>query len=188
MLVSGAWDTGIWEANLPGIITGVLSGLCYALYSLMGRTASQRGLNPWTTLFYTFGFAGAFLLLVNLLPGGPLPGTAAQALDLLWLGDAWVGWLVLLLLAAVPTVLGFGLYNTSLTYLPSSVAQLIVTLEPVFTTAVAYLLLGERLSAIEIMGGAMIIAGVVLARVYEGWRERSSAPDLGNATEAIPPA
>ncbi|RPJ41601.1 MAG: EamA family transporter, partial [Chloroflexi bacterium] len=35
-----------WQGNLVGIITGVLSGLWYAIYSLMGRSAAQRGLNP----------------------------------------------------------------------------------------------------------------------------------------------
>ena len=43
------------------------------------------------------------------------------------------GWLILFLLAAGPTLAGFGLYNVSLTYLPSSVVNLIVTLEPVMT-------------------------------------------------------
>jgi len=70
VLVSGALDPAAWRANWVGILTGILSGLGYAVYSLMGRSASQRGLNPWTTLFYTFGFAAAFLLFFNLLPGG----------------------------------------------------------------------------------------------------------------------
>jgi len=169
VLVSGAWDPAAWRANVLGIVTGILSGLGYAAYSLMGRAASQRGLNPWTTLFYTFGFATAFLLLFNLLPGGFLPGAAAGPADLFWLGDALAGWGVLFLLAAGPTVLGFGLYNVSLSYLPSSVANLIVTLEPTFTAAIAYILLGERLDGMQIGGSLMILAGVVLLRVYEGW-------------------
>ena len=67
VLVSGALDPNAWRVNLLGIIAGILSGLLYAIYSLMGRSASQRGLNPWTTLVYTFGFAAIFLLAFNLL-------------------------------------------------------------------------------------------------------------------------
>jgi drug/metabolite transporter (DMT)-like permease len=130
VLVSEAIDPAAWRTNLIGILTGVLSGLCYAIYSLMGRTASQRGLNPWTTLIYTFGFAAIFLLGVNLIPDNPIPGTAGSPGDIFWLGDALAGWGVLILLAAVPTVMGFGLYNVSLSYLPSSVVNLIATLEP----------------------------------------------------------
>jgi drug/metabolite transporter (DMT)-like permease len=66
-------------------------------------------------------------------------------------------------------VAGFGLYNVSLGYLPSSVANLIVTLEPAFTALIAYFLLGERLNAIQIGGSLMILAGVVFLRIYEGW-------------------
>jgi drug/metabolite transporter (DMT)-like permease len=173
VMVSGALNPAVWSAHLlgnalPGILTGMLSGLCYALYSLLGRSASRRGLNPWTTLFYTFGFAAIFLLLFNLLFGGLAPGAAARPANLFWLGNAVAGWAILFLLAAGPTVLGFGLYNVSLTYLPSSVANLILTLEPVFTAAVAYVLLGERLNDVQIVGSLMILLSVVLLRIYEG--------------------
>jgi drug/metabolite transporter (DMT)-like permease len=167
-LVSGALDTAAWQSNLLGILIGLLSGLCYASYSLMGRSASQRGLNPWTTLLYTFAFAAFFLLLANLLPGTRLPGVAAQPGDLFWLGKSAAGWVILFLLAAGPTVLGFGLYNVSLSQLPSSVANLILTSEPVFTAAFAYLFLGERMTALQISGGLLILAGVVFLRLQEG--------------------
>ncbi len=175
-LVSGALDPAAWRANLVGILAGALSGLCYAVYSLMGRSAAQRGLNPWTTLFYTFGMAAFFLLLFNLLPGGALPGAAARPADLFWLGNALAGWGILFALAAGPTVAGFGLYNVSLSYLPSSVANLILTLEPAFTAAIAYVLLGERLSWVQLGGSALILAGVVFLRLYEGWAAGQSQP------------
>jgi drug/metabolite transporter (DMT)-like permease len=168
VLIAGAWEPSVWHTNLAGILTGVLSGLCYAGYSLLGRSAAQRGLNPWTTLLYTFGFAALWLLLFNLLGGRALPGAAARPTDLFWLGRAWAGWGLLALLAVGPTVLGFGLYNISLVYLPSSVTNLIVTLEPAFTTVMAYLLLGERMTALQFGGGALILAGVVVLRLYEG--------------------
>ncbi len=168
-LVSGALTSGSWSENLSGILTGIASGLFYAIYSLLGRSAAQRGLSPWTTLFYTFGFAALFLLLINLLPGRFIPGSARQLSDFLWLKDSAAGWGILFLLAAGPTVAGFGLYNVSLSYLPSSIANLIVTLEPAFTTVTAYIFLGERLSGIQIGGGLMIMGGVILLRMYDGW-------------------
>jgi drug/metabolite transporter (DMT)-like permease len=167
-LVSGALDPAAWRTNLLGILTGILSGLFYAAYSLMGRAAAQRGLNPWTTLLYTFGCAAVFLLAYNLLGGGRLPGAAVRPADMLWLGTAWAGWGVLLLLAAGPTLAGYGLYNVSLTYLPSSIANLLVTTEPVFTITIAYLFLGERLGWVQIAGSLLILGAVVLLRVFEG--------------------
>ena len=177
-LVSGALNAAAWSANLAGILVGGLSGLCYAIYTLMGRSAAQRGLNPWTALFYTFGFAALVLLGLNLSLGNKLPGAASQPSDLFWLGSAVAGWAILLLLAAGPTVAGFGLYNVSLGYLPSSVANLIVTLEPVFTAITAYILLGERLTGVQIGGSLLILSGIILLRVYEGWLTRQNAAKL----------
>ena len=55
---------------------------------------------------------------------------------------------MLFLVAAGPTLAGFGLYNVSLTYLPSSVANLVLTLEPAFTAVIAYFLLDEQMTRI----------------------------------------
>jgi len=176
VLVAEALDPAAWRANPLGILTGILSGLAYAVYSLMGRSAAQRGLNPWTTLLYTFGGAAGFLLGFNLLLGGILPGAATHPAELFWLGSALAGWGVLLILAAGPTVAGFGLYNTSLTLLPSSVANLILTTEPVFTALIAYFLLGERLNGIQIGGSLLILAGVAFLRIYEGARAGQPQP------------
>jgi drug/metabolite transporter (DMT)-like permease len=176
VLVSGALEPAAWRLNLLGILTGIFSGLGYAVYSLMGRSAAQRGLSPWTTLLYTFAFATVFLFCFNLLSGGSLPGSAAGLGDFFWLGNAWKGWAVLFLLAAGPTVAGFGLYNISLSLLPSSVANLVATSEPVFTALTAYFLLGELMNGVQISGGLMILAGVLFLRVYEGRYMPSPAP------------
>lgn len=172
VLVAGALDPEAWRLNLLGIITGIASGLMWAIYSLMGRSASQRGLNPWTTLLYTFGIAALFLLAFNLVSDGRIPGAAALPADLFWLGEAWLGWGVLFLLAAGPTLAGFGLYNVALTHLPSSVANLIATTEPVWTAVIAFFFLGERLTWVQVGGSVMVLGGVVLLRVYEGWLNR----------------
>lgn len=168
VLVSGALGGEVIGLNPLDIFIGVLAGLFYAGYSLMGRAASQRGLNPWSTLLHTFGYATGFLFLFNLLPGDVLPGTAQRMADFLWLGGSIVGWGLLITLAAGPTLGGFGLYNVSLSHIPSSVANLIVTTEPVFTATFAYLILGERMTNIQVIGSLMILMGVVILTVRPG--------------------
>ena len=164
LLVSGATDPNQWQANTLGIITGLLSGLLYAVYSLMGRTATQRLLNPWTTLFYSFLFAAVILLAINLLPLNSFPATASSPADMLLLKRQWRAWLLLLLLAGGPTLLGFGLYNISLGILTSSTANLILTLEPVLTVITAYFLLGERLTEQELLGSGLILSALIILR------------------------
>lgn len=178
VLVADALNPGAWQVNMLGILTGIISGLLWAFYSLMGRSASQRGLNPWTTLLYTFGFAAFFLLCFNLFFGGFLPSAATRPVELLWLGNSWVGWGILFLLSVGPTLAGFGLYNVALTHLPSSVVNLIATSEPVFTAIIAFFFLAEQLTWVQGLGSLMVLGGVVLLRVYEGWMERKGKSEI----------
>jgi drug/metabolite transporter (DMT)-like permease len=175
VLVSGAWDPSAWQVNLVGIITGILAGLGYAAYSLMGRSAAQRGLSTWTTVLYIFSFGSLIMLLFNLLPGGLLPGAAQAPSELLWLGKEPAGWIILFVLAAGPTLTGYGTYNLSLSYLPSSVVNLIATTEPPFTAAIAFFFLNERLTLIQIAGGLLILSAVVLLRIHEGRVARNAS-------------
>jgi drug/metabolite transporter (DMT)-like permease len=164
-LVVNVLDRTAWLLTPSGFAAGLLAGLSYAGYSLMGRAASQRGVNAWTSLFYIFSFASILMLAVNLSIGRFLPGGAGVPADMFWLGRQWVGWLVLLILAVVPTLLGFGLYNVSLQYLPSSVANLVLTVEPVITATIAYFVFGEILTGIQILGSGLILCGVFLLRL-----------------------
>lgn len=164
VLVSGATNLESWQQNTLGIVSGIFSGLLYAIYSLFGRHATHRGLNPWTTLFYTFLVAAVTLLAINLLPVHFIPETAKSFSDLFQLGEQWRAWTLLLLLAGGPTLIGFGLYNISLGLLASSTANLILTFEPVLTTITAYFLLGERLTITELIGSGMIIGALILLR------------------------
>ena len=106
-----------------------------------------------------------FMLGFNLLSEGKIPGSAACPADMLWLGNAWVGWLILAVLAVGQTLMGFGLYNMSLRYLPSSTANLVVMIEPVFTAVFAYILFGEVLTAEQLVGGVMILGAVAVLRL-----------------------
>jgi drug/metabolite transporter (DMT)-like permease len=166
VFVSGAYDPEAWQLNTIGIITGLSSGIAFAAYSLMGRTAAHRHIDPWTTLLYAFAFATVFLLAYNILPLNLPAGLGST--NLLWLGDQWAAWAILILLAIGPTLGGYGLYTVSLAYLPASIANVIATLEPVMTAILAFLLLGERFTGPQFLGSALIIGGVIVLRLSEG--------------------
>jgi len=166
VFVSGAYDLAAWSVNTLGIITGLASGILFALYNLMGKTSAERGINPWTVMVYAFGIAALLLFWFNRFSNWLPVGVGST--DLFWLGDAWLGWLILVTLAVVPTVGGFGLYTVSLGYLPASVANVIATLEPVMTAILAFLLLSERFTPPQWVGSLLIIAGVIVLRVSEG--------------------
>jgi len=164
-LVSGAHDPAVWSFNPLGIITGLLSGILFAVYSLMGKKTSQRGWNSWSTLMYAFGIATLFLLAFHLTNALVTGGEPVK--DLLWLGNSLAGWGVLLLLGLGPTIGGYGLYTLSLSYLPMSVASLVATLEPAFTTLLAYLFLAERMTPAQVAGSLMILGSVLILRLRD---------------------
>lgn len=165
-LVADSFNLDMWTGSPLGIVAGLLSGILYALYSIFGRQASRADHNHWTSLFYTFLFGTAFLGLFNLACYG-FPGTAAALFSL---GGAMDGWGILFALSAFPTVVGFGLYNLSLKLLPAGIANLIVSSEPVFTVAIAFLVLGEVMNVREILGSVMLLSGICVLRLLM-WRK-----------------
>jgi drug/metabolite transporter (DMT)-like permease len=164
-LVAGAFDPAAWRGNPWGIIVGLVSGLMFAGYSMMGKASSNRKIYPWTAMLYSFVTAAGFLCLYN-LASAVLTDTNPLS-NFLWLGDSTLGWGVLILLAIGPTIGGFGLYTVSLTYLPASVANLIATLEPAMTAVLAYFFLGEQLTPAQLIGSGLILAGVVVLRLLD---------------------
>jgi drug/metabolite transporter (DMT)-like permease len=181
VFVAGAYNRLAWQVNMLGVVTGLFSGLAFAAYSLMGKAASQRAIEPWTTLLYTFAFAAVFILLYDLgaawLPAGlastdlfylsKAASTAVSAATYPAAGGAVIGWLVLAILAVGPTAGGYGLYTVSLTYLPASVANIIATLEPAMTAILAYLFLGEMFTSPQWFGSILIALGVIILRIGE---------------------
>lgn len=166
VLVSGAHDASVWRLNPAGIVFGLLTGLFFAFYNLEGKSASDRAIDSWTALLYSFACATFFLLLFNL--GVNWFGGGRLFDNFLWLGTSVSGWSLLFFLGVAPTLGGFGLYTLSLRYLAPTVANLIATLEPALTAIWAYLLLGEQLSRIQLVGSLLIFSGVVLLRARDG--------------------
>jgi DME family drug/metabolite transporter len=164
VMVSNAYRTEMWSLNSVGISTGLLSGLAFAGYSLVGKEAARRETSPWASLLYSFAFGSLFVLVVNLLPG---VSGAAGSPSLLVPHLPIEGWLILIVLAFIPTLLGFGLYNLSMHYLPAGTANLLATSEPVMTAVEAYIFLGERMTVIQIMGSLIVLSAMLVVQGQE---------------------
>lgn len=173
-LVSNGDSMGNSRFDLLGLVIGLLSGIGYTLYTLGGRIASERRYPVWNTILYVFGFSAVYQWLFNTTLGFfPLSAFQGMTGDLWFLsqgeqGIQWNGWLLLVTLAAGPTLLGFGLYNISLKTLPLAIANLILSLELVFTAVIAYFLLGENMNQLQLLGSALVMGGVLMLRKREG--------------------
>lgn len=177
VMVAEAYSPAQWKVDPLGISIGLFSGLTFALYSLMGKEAARRQINPWKSMFFSFLIGSSFLLALNFIP--ILPGSISSVAELAP-SLSVDGWLVLIFLAFVPTLIGSGLYITSMVYLPASVANLVATIEPAMTAVEAYVFLGERLIVLQIIGALLVVAAVALLRLFE---ERAS-PEAGDLVGA----
>ena len=76
------------------------------------------------------------------------------------LNASWIGWGVILYLALMMTVLGYGIWYRVLSSIPVSKVMPVMLLLPVFTIASSMLFLGEQPSLMIFMGAAVVIGGV----------------------------
>lgn len=125
--------------------------LCWALYSILGKKALST-FTPLAATAYAALFGTVMLVPAAFLEhaaiGGPLPGFTR------------VGWLAVLQLALLGTVVGFVWWYQGVQRIGASRAAVFVNLVPLFGALQAALLLGERVVAPQICGGLLVIAGV----------------------------
>jgi DME family drug/metabolite transporter len=151
-LVAGAYDPSKLEVTPPVLLTGLLSGLTYCLYSIFGRPVTGH-LSPSILLSYAL-FFGSLLLVVAALP----------TLDTL-AGLPTSSYALLLMLSVVHTTLGFALYTFGLGRLGAGRAAIVATAEPVVAVFLGTALLGESLTVPILLGASLVISGSALAQV-----------------------
>jgi DME family drug/metabolite transporter len=151
-LVVGAYDPQNLEVGPKVLLTGLLSGLAYGLYSIFGRPVAGR-LSPAVVLSYALAFGGALLVVAALPTLGTLAGLSAGSYALLFM------------LAVIHTALAFALYTYGMRHLGAGRAAIVATIEPVVAGATGVLLLGEALTAPKILGALLVLAGAALTQI-----------------------
>jgi drug/metabolite transporter (DMT)-like permease len=75
--------------------------------------------------------------------------------------EAWPG---LIAIGVVSTFIAIQTFYAGTKRVGAAQASLISTVEPIWTVALAAILLGERLTPIQLLGGALILVAVVIAQ------------------------
>ncbi len=148
-LVVRVYDPAAIRLNLWGVLAGLGTAVAFAFYILTSRSA-LRFMRPWTLVAY--GYLAASLVWCAVLP--PWRIVAAGHPAGIWGAFAAI--------AVFGTVIPFGLFINGLKYLPPAQASILGMLEPVVATTAAYLMLGETLLPLQVVGGALVLAGVLL--------------------------
>ena len=151
-LVAGAYDPANLEVSPAVLLTGLLSGLTYGLYAVLGRPLAGR-LSPAVILSYALAFGSALLVIAAIPTLDTLAGLSATSYALL------------LMLAVVHTALGFALYTFGISHLGAGRAAIVATIEPVVAGALGVALLGEDATALKVLGGLLVLTGAALAQL-----------------------
>jgi drug/metabolite transporter (DMT)-like permease len=149
LMVVGPTPTG--HLDIGGVLLGLASAVVYSTYILTGG-AVLRGVPALFASAVITTVGGASFLLYGAATG------SLHALD-------GAGWGIVAGCAIVPTVIAATLFLAGLARVGPTRASIVSTLEPATTAVLAALVLGEDLSALRLLGGAVVLVAAVLVSV-----------------------
>ncbi|MER5998676.1 DMT family transporter [Nonomuraea angiospora] len=167
VLISGVFDSAAYGRDpIMGVLAGVATSISYAAFLLLMKAGPARAVGP---LAHATVVATVAIALLSPLFGGA---------DLMpsWPAHGW-----LLLLALGPQVLGWSLITFSLPRQPAALTALLLLVQPMTTVALSAVVLGERPSALQLAGCAVIVLGVLY-----GSRTRTRSPQPGETRRKEP--
>jgi drug/metabolite transporter (DMT)-like permease len=154
VLISGVVGTGAYGADPTlGVVLGVLTALCYSGYLLLIRLGGRDVRRPAGPV--------AIATLATALVASAA-GTVTGDLDLTP-GPASLFWLAML--GITSQSIGYLAISISLPRLPAVITSIILLVQPVVTVGLSMVLLGERPSAGQLLGVALVIGGIAVATV-----------------------
>lgn len=148
-----------------GLLVGFTSAFAMALNSVVSSKGAQREHSAWALL--AWGMLFGFLFWVVIDAGLWAIGRPLQGMHLLLDPSALAYFSYLALFA---TIIPFGLFAIGLGRVGPTIGSMTAMLEPVIASAAAFLLLGEAMAPLQILGGALILTAVILLQV------RAAAP------------
>ena len=153
VLTSGLLDSKT-NISIEGILFGLGSGFCYALYSIFTLFAIKRGYNALTIVLYSFLFAALssmpFADLTN-----TLPIVFSSTTPLLYT----VG------MGIVTAVIPYFLYTTALDNIEAGKASIIASIELVVASLIGFFIFKQDLSLLAILGIILVLSSIVILNV-----------------------
>jgi len=138
-------------ARLRGDVQGLVTAVFFALYFFAVKRSREHA-GPGRVTFGASIVTAAGLLVAASLAGDRfMPAT-------------WEGAAALLAMALLSHAAGQGLLAVALGRLPTTFGSLVIFLEAIAAAAVAWIVLGETLTALQVAGGVLILGGIWIAR------------------------
>lgn len=132
-----------------GILLATLASLFYATYIMITKNI-MAGIDVFTFMFYSMLGSSVFLLLVSYLMGSSIAGFSLNV------------WLCFVGMGLICQLSGWLTINYSLRYLESTKVAVALLSQTVFAGILAAFLLNEKLTANEIIGSVIVLAGITI--------------------------
>jgi drug/metabolite transporter (DMT)-like permease len=147
-----------------GVTASLAAAVAYAVYVLLAeRAVGDR--SAVSLLCYGFGFASVFWAVVAPWWNFPFPVLGRNASLLGNLAHYHLPvWTLMISNVLVGTVAPFFLLVRALRHLPATRVAIAAMAEPVVATVVAWAWLGESLGTRQLVGAAVVLAGIGLAQ------------------------
>lgn len=168
-LVVRAYDVRALDAL--GLAAALGSALTFAIY-LVGSERAGRRYEPVTILVWGFGFASLFWAVVQPLWSFPLDRLSSADNILLALGVAVVG-----------TLVPFACMVAAVRHIAAARAAVVATLEPVLAAVIAWIVHGEALAGVQILGGSAVVAAVIWVQIQRISADLEAAPEQTSRDE-----
>lgn len=183
-LVLDVFSPATHQASIDpaGVIWGLAAAVCAACYFVMSDnvTADGSGLNSITLAAGSLVVAAVAVALLGVSGVMPLQFTANDAV----IGGATLPWLVpVILMGVVATAIAYTLGINGVARLRPSFASLVGLAEVLFAVLTAWVLLGEGVSAVQAVGGIVVLLGLALARPA---RRANDDESTRSTSETIP--
>ncbi|MFF2213106.1 EamA family transporter [Streptomyces antibioticus] len=160
-----------------GLALALAAAGCQVGYFVLSDQGSDSGADapdPLGVIAYGL-LVGALVLTVVARPWGMDFSVLGHGADMN--GTEVPAWLLLAWIVLIATVVAYVTGVVSVRRLSPQVAGVVACLEAVIATVLAWVLLGEHLSAPQIAGGAVVLLGAFIAQ--------SSTPSKGSATPIV---
>jgi drug/metabolite transporter (DMT)-like permease len=149
----------LWTGqNLTGNLLALVGAWCAAGYMIIGRRVRPSLPLPVYTLG-VYGSAALALLAMAAASGASFVGSKVAGQ---FQPFSALTWICIAGLAIGPQLLGHTSYNWALGYLPAASVSVALLGEPVGTTILAFIILREMPTMIELAGGILILAGIYI--------------------------
>jgi len=148
LLVNARVTTPGTSTSLLGPLLALGSALGYAVVILCARSLSGR-YHPLQ--INTVGFATGAVLLFSCALASHLVTAYPLA-----------GWLLLGYVGAIPTALAYALFFAGMRFTPATVASILTLLEPLTAAVLSWILFGERLGPLGIVGACLLLGAILV--------------------------